>query len=196
MSDTTKQLLRGLLDTHRAEQNVDVPLSRKNTFLFDNEPFRYLALRENGIQLDTEQTLSYSKSWDYSAKEYSRLMAHIVTCPLHGISVIQEKLSDLELEYCEAMDSDTVIWNYAKKTIQGQRNSENTAENLRSEDIFTLVGTLYRLPINGKQIREQVQGVEISQGEYSAKREVLVDLPAKAASSKVVLQLKDIISQR
>ncbi|CAF1496167.1 unnamed protein product [Rotaria sordida] len=86
MSDTTKQLLRGLLDTHRAEQNVDVPLSRKNTFLFDNEPFRYLALRENGIQLDTEQTLSYSKSWDYSAKEYSRLMAHIVTCPLHGIS--------------------------------------------------------------------------------------------------------------
>ncbi|CAF4040353.1 unnamed protein product, partial [Rotaria sordida] len=107
MSGTTEQFLQGLLDIHRAEQNVDVPFSRKNTFLFDNEPFRYLVLRENGIQLDTEQTLSYSKSWDYSAKEYLRLMAHIVTCPLHGISVIQEKLSDLELEYCEAMDPDT-----------------------------------------------------------------------------------------
>ncbi|CAF1492625.1 unnamed protein product [Rotaria sordida] len=86
MSGTTEQFLQGLLDIHRAEQNVDVPFSRKNTFLFDNEPFRYLVLRENGIQLDTEQTLSYSKSWDYSAKEYLRLMAHIVTCPLHGIS--------------------------------------------------------------------------------------------------------------
>ncbi|CAF1328118.1 unnamed protein product, partial [Rotaria sp. Silwood1] len=71
-----------------------------------------------------------------------------------------------------------------KKTIQDQRTSENTTENLRPEDIFTLVGTLYRLPINGEQIREQVQGIEIDQGEYSAKREVLVDLPAKAASSK------------
>ncbi|CAF4242748.1 unnamed protein product, partial [Rotaria sordida] len=126
MPGTTKQFLQGLLDAHRAEQNVDVPFSRKNTFLFDNEPFRYLALRENGIQLDTEQTLSYSKSWDYSAKEYSRLMAHIVTCPLHGEGdetkieylsichdvcylkgVIQEKLTDPELEYCEAMDPDT-----------------------------------------------------------------------------------------
>ncbi|CAF5042149.1 unnamed protein product [Rotaria sp. Silwood1] len=83
-----------------------------------------------------------------------------------------------------------------KKTIQDQRTSENTTENLRPEDIFTLVGTLYRLPINGEQIREQVQGIEIDQGEYSAKREVLVDLPAKAASSKVMLQLKDIISER
>ncbi|CAF2709228.1 unnamed protein product [Rotaria sp. Silwood2] len=73
---------------------------------------------------------------------------------------------------------------------------KNTTENLRSEDIFTLVGTPYRLPINGKQICEQVQGIEISQGEYSAKREVLIDLPVKAASSKVMLQLKDIISQR
>ncbi|CAF4334429.1 unnamed protein product [Rotaria sp. Silwood2] len=57
----------------------------KNTFLFDNEPLLYLALRKNGIQSDIEQTLSYSRSWDYSIKEYSRLMVHIVTCPFYDV---------------------------------------------------------------------------------------------------------------
>ncbi|CAF3724003.1 unnamed protein product [Rotaria sp. Silwood1] len=82
-----------------------------------------------------------------------------------------------------------------KKTIQDQRNSANATENLRPENIFTLVGTLYHLPINGKQIREQVEGIEYSQGQYNAQREAHIDLPAKAASSKVMLQLKTIVSQ-
>ncbi|CAF1126771.1 unnamed protein product [Rotaria sp. Silwood1] len=82
-----------------------------------------------------------------------------------------------------------------KKTIEDQRNSANATENLRPENIFTLVGTLYHLPINGKQIREQVEGIEYSQGQYSAQREAHIDLPAKAASSKVMLQLKTIVSQ-
>ncbi|CAF4046964.1 unnamed protein product [Rotaria sp. Silwood1] len=86
MPGTTKKLLQGLLNKHREEQNVDVPFTKENTFLFDSEPFRYLALRKNGIQLDNEQTLSYIKSWDHSVKECTRLMAYIVTRPLHGIS--------------------------------------------------------------------------------------------------------------
>ncbi|CAF2985234.1 unnamed protein product [Rotaria sp. Silwood2] len=82
-----------------------------------------------------------------------------------------------------------------KKTIQDERNLESTTESLRPEDIFILVGTLYHLPINGKQIRDQGDGIEFSQGEYSAKGEVQVKLPAKAASSSVMLQLKDIVSK-
>jgi len=81
----SSSLLRGLLEQHKREQNVQVPFSQANTFLLDNEPFRYLALRRNGIQLDGEQTLSYQKSWDHTVKEYSRLMSHIVTRPLHGV---------------------------------------------------------------------------------------------------------------
>jgi hypothetical protein len=63
-----------------------VPFTKDNTFLLDNEPFRYLALRRNEIQLNNEQTLSYQKSWDHTVNEYSNLMRHIVTRPLHGIS--------------------------------------------------------------------------------------------------------------
>ncbi|CAF3087293.1 unnamed protein product [Rotaria sp. Silwood2] len=402
---STKRLLKELLDKHREEQNVDVPFSMDNTFLFDNEPFRYLALRKNGIQLDEEQTLSYNKSWDHSVNEYARLMAHIATRPPHRVSktlslneaeqliqklsrpiaetaklieeniqlakeyknkmldnpeiasqgipqnnativdfrhpqtvcigerccrvfqdgnetkmeylsmcheecylkgVVQEKISDLQLKECEAMNPDNglclvcgcnwrqhkhttydcntyrtrigsnkemslndidqhinnlreeenkiqdvykklvrflhanailpinddfpeylryflreeqmkqsagahnteIITNLEKmmtdfmrdmelfkKTIHDERNSDNATENLRPEDIFILVSTLYQLPINGKLIREQIDEIEFSQEKYNTKREVHVDLPVKAVSSKVMLQLKNIVSQ-
>ena len=55
-----------------------------------------------------------------------------------------------------------------KEVLQNQRDS---TETLQSEDIFTLVGTLYHLPITGQQIRDQVNGIQISQEKYSAKRE-------------------------
>jgi GTPase SAR1 family protein len=86
MPGNTKKLLEGLLNKHREEHGVIVPFSRENAFLFDNEPFRYLAIRKNDIQLDDDQTQSYIKSWDHSVKEYGRLMEHVVTRELHAIS--------------------------------------------------------------------------------------------------------------
>jgi GTPase SAR1 family protein len=82
----TSQILRTLLEKHKTDYNVTVPFTIVNTFLLDNEPFRYLALRRQGIELNQEQTLSYEKSWNHTVKEYARLMSHIVKCPLHGVS--------------------------------------------------------------------------------------------------------------
>jgi GTPase SAR1 family protein len=86
MPGSTKKLLQTLLDQHENEQNVKVPFTMENTFLLDNEPFRYLALCRHGIELNNEQILSYQKSWDHTVKEYSKLIAYIVTRPLHAVS--------------------------------------------------------------------------------------------------------------
>jgi energy-coupling factor transporter ATP-binding protein EcfA2 len=86
MPGSTSTLLRKLLDTHHEKHNVQVPFSRENTFLFDNEPFRYLALRKNGIKVNNEQIQGYTSSWIHSINEYSRLMRHINQCPLHATS--------------------------------------------------------------------------------------------------------------
>lgn len=82
----TAKILRGLLDQHEKAHGIQVPFSKDNTFLLDNEAFRYLALRRNGIELNNEQTLTYEKSWDHTIKEYSKLISHIVKCPLHAVS--------------------------------------------------------------------------------------------------------------
>ncbi|CAF4308085.1 unnamed protein product, partial [Adineta steineri] len=73
MPGSTKKLLEALFNKHRLEYNVEIPFSRDNTFLFDSEAFRYLALCKNNIQLDENQTKSYTRSWDHSVKEYARL---------------------------------------------------------------------------------------------------------------------------
>ena len=81
-----RKILRTLLNKYKEEQNIEVPFSIHNTILLDNEAFRYLALRQNGIKLNDEQKLSYEKSWDHSVGEYSKLMGCIVKCPLHAVS--------------------------------------------------------------------------------------------------------------
>jgi hypothetical protein len=83
-----------------------------------------------------------------------------------------------------------------KKTLRDQIDASGETKVLQPEDVFQLVGTLYRLPINGNQIREQVAIMEISQKRYNAQHEKFVELPAKAASSKLMLQLRDILSAR
>jgi hypothetical protein len=85
---------------------------------------------------------------------------------------------------------------FFKKTLEEQRANQEEIEVPKPEDVFTLVGTLFRLPINGKQIRAQVDGIKISQEKYSAQREIYVELPSKAASSNVMCKLKDIVSKK
>jgi predicted GTPase len=57
MPSSTASIVRLLLESIRKEHAVAVPFSRENTFLLDNESFRYLALRKNGIHLNYDQTL-------------------------------------------------------------------------------------------------------------------------------------------
>ncbi len=81
-----------------------------------------------------------------------------------------------------------------KKTLKEQKDSANSTEILQPKEIFRLVDTLYRLPITGQQIHQQVDGIKIGQGKSTSQRDIHVELPAKAASSKVMRQLKEIVS--
>jgi hypothetical protein len=58
------------------------------------------------------------------------------------------------------------------------------------EDIFGLVGKLYRLPINGPSIREQVERLKQKQLQVNQKKEHFVQIPFNANSSKVMQRLK------
>jgi hypothetical protein len=85
MPGNTKILLHSLLKKHHEEHNVTVPFSRENAFLLDNESLRYLAMLKNDTHFDGEQTQWYSKSWNISVKECSRLIAYIITRPTYTV---------------------------------------------------------------------------------------------------------------
>ncbi|CAF1121731.1 unnamed protein product [Rotaria sordida] len=77
-------LLRQLLQNVKSQSNTEIPFSKENSFLFDNEAFRFLALCKNGIEFSLEEKKDYSRSWDYSIREFSRLISRIIKCDKHA----------------------------------------------------------------------------------------------------------------
>ena len=73
-------------------------------------------------------------------------------------------------------------------------NSLNESKVLQPDEIFLLVGTLYRLPINGTKIRAQVAGLKYTQEKFTRNREQKVNLPTLAGSSSVMDELIQILA--
>lgn len=70
----------------------------------------------------------------------------------------------------------------------------NPADVVKQEEIFRLVGTLYRLPINGPKIRAQVDELKNVQRKFSRNREQTVNLPDEAESSSIMVDLTYILN--
>jgi hypothetical protein len=84
-----------------------------------------------------------------------------------------------------------------RKALENDKDSIDATDKLNTEDIFPLVGTLYRLPINGQQIRQQVDSLKVTEEIAVEKMEKCVKLPKKASSSRIMCTLKgDISSER
>jgi hypothetical protein len=80
------------------------------------------------------------------------------------------------------------------RTSENEDSSANKTDLIEAKDIFPLVATLYDLPINGHEIRKQVEEFKINQNKIK-KREIFVQLPGKAHFSNLMLQLKDCMSK-
>ena len=79
-----------------------------------------------------------------------------------------------------------------KKTLKEEGESGSMTDVIKPEKIFLLVGTLYRLPITGAQIRRQVEEIKISEERYAARHEKYIGWVAEAAKSKLLLHILEI----
>jgi hypothetical protein len=61
--------------------------------------------------------------------------------------------------------------------------------------IFILVQQIYELPIHGKLIEEQINGVNEGRAQAATSTEQYVDLPIGFNSSQIILTLKDIVNK-
>jgi hypothetical protein len=103
------------------------------------------------------------------------------------------KNSDVIDALQKVMDDHNEQMKLFKETIKNEGERPNSRDVLQPEQIFPLVGQLYHLPINGQQIRDQVKQLKISQANIEKNREIYVQLPAKANSTKVMLQFKRVL---
>ena len=70
----TAPLLRTMLNSLPTK---DIVFKKDNTFCFDNESFRYLVARQNGITFKDEVRCDYEASWLKSVTELHRLLDYI-----------------------------------------------------------------------------------------------------------------------
>ena len=75
-------LLRAMLKSVPVD---NIPFNGENTFLFDNESFRYLVVLQNRIQWYEEEKHEYERSWQISVSESKRLLDHIQRRPVYRI---------------------------------------------------------------------------------------------------------------
>lgn len=81
----TATQLRTLLASIQSTAQITIPFDRENTFILDNEAFRYLAVRKSGHHFYDAQMTYFVESWERSVKELHRLMARIVSCGLYAV---------------------------------------------------------------------------------------------------------------
>jgi len=77
-------VLRELLNSLKKDAQTTVPFSRENTFLLDNEAFRFLAICKNRIEVRPAEKYDYSRSWSHTIQEFERLVSRIVKCEKHA----------------------------------------------------------------------------------------------------------------
>lgn len=82
-------ILKNLFVELRQSTGVAMSLENENIFSFDNEAFRYLAARHNGVEFPPFEEESYAKSWAQSVKELHHLNSRIVRCDLHAVQDTQ-----------------------------------------------------------------------------------------------------------
>ena len=73
-------------------------------------------------------------------------------------------------------------------------SNTNEQNSFVVEDVFGLVARLYKLPIHGRSIKEQVEGLKRLQSRGVEEKESLVQMPFNANPSKTMTQLKQIVS--
>ena len=86
--DTTT-ILKALLKDLREKTGVEVPFNTGNTFMFDSESFRFLAVYKQGLDFLMKDKQNYCESWNKSVEEFSRLMIRICDCDLHAVQDTQ-----------------------------------------------------------------------------------------------------------
>ena len=72
-------------------------------------------------------------------------------------------------------------------------NDREFVDPRKIDEIFTLVGQLFRLPINGQFIREQVEGIKRGKLHYVDRNEQDVPLPVNLNDSKVLADIEALL---
>ena len=114
---TTARCLGTLFEDNESKQSARMSLSPDNTFLFDSEPFRCLALRQNGVEIDDDLEATYGRSWNHAVNTCTRFLSRVIQLDPH---LVRQTIS--------INQADQLIYKLPRPIAETQRS---IAENLQ-----------------------------------------------------------------
>lgn len=125
----TTTLLRKLLRGLHAQTGIEVPFDQSNTFMFDNEGFRFLAAYKNGVRFIMDDKGSYDESWRKSVETINGLVTKILQCEPHAVqdtkslNEAQQLIRQLSRPIAETsrliLENIEIAEKYKKKVLEG-----------------------------------------------------------------------------
>ena len=105
-------------------------------------------------------------------------------------SIVVKRLEDIREEFRE------YIHNFRQTLKNLTREDQLRSSPLTPDDVLDLIQKLYALPINGENIKTQVEGIEAVQKKIVLVKENIVQLPARGTPSRVMQSLTEVIMRR
>jgi hypothetical protein len=169
-----------------------------------NSPLTEIDKRITALRYEEEQILQICKKLSQFIRENS-------LTPYNDdvVEYIRYFIREEEMKKGAGADNRNIIQGLQKMIDQYDRvqtiynaslnatTASNSTHNNRyePEDIFGLVAQLYKLPINGLSIRQQIEALKKKQSQVNGEKEHFVQIPYNANSSTVMQKLKQIVGE-
>lgn len=78
-------MLKDYLKELKEKENVEIEVSKKTIYCFDNEPFRFIIAQKQGLEFEGDELEHSRNSWNRSKQELERMVDYIAALSPHMI---------------------------------------------------------------------------------------------------------------
>jgi len=176
IGETYPILEEALAEIARIPPYVQIPFNTSNSFLVENDAFRFLASINSGLRFEEHFFENYASSWSSSTAEYRRLMEHVLTLEPHkvrntvSISEARRLIDELGSPVADILmeiTTNTARIKEQKEFLEKNRNSKESLESLKGKLLTKVIEVDYKQLRFPRTVCASKKCISISNGEIT-----------------------------
>lgn len=144
-------LIRALLKEIADNNKVTIPFNISNTFLFDNEGFRMLAMRKQNPDILADEIDQFKLSWKQSVKALTNLIERIIKCRLHDTKStvsLNEAIQQTQIAFRPLAETARIVQENIVLANEYEQKFIKSCEDPLLENFQQRTGKFVKLPFN------------------------------------------------
>lgn len=130
-------MLKSYIEQLKQAEGIDIHISKKTIYCFDNEPFKFICARQHGILFENDEMEHCKISWARSKEELDRMIDYIASLTPHQIkdSVTLNNARRVVVALCQPLADISSQIQLNLQELEVKKN-EIMALDLNKEDIM------------------------------------------------------------